>query len=169
MPAALQPRAPLHHSEIALLAERRWLAARCLDAPRESPHRDRRAMSKLERRNYPHLAQPVGPYVQAVKHDGLLFLSGLTALGSAAQSRGIKEQVAAICEAIANAARHERTDLSSLVKVTLFVTSLQFASELSAAWSEHFSGCSAMSSLMQVGKLVSPDVLVEAQAVLALR
>jgi 2-iminobutanoate/2-iminopropanoate deaminase len=126
-------------------------------------------MSRLDRRNYPHLAQPVGPYVQAVKHDGLLLVSGLTALGSSAQGRSVADQLAAICEAIARIAHNERTDLSSLVKVTLFVTSLQFASELSAAWSEHFAGCSAMSSLMQVGKLVSPHVLVEAQAVLALR
>lgn len=126
-------------------------------------------MSKLERRNYPHLAQPVGPYVQAVKHRGLLFLSGLTALGSAAQGRSVTDQVAAICEAIGNIAKSERTDLSALVKVTLFVTSLQFASELNAAWTEHFGGCSAMSALMQVGKLVSPDVLVEANAVLVLR
>jgi len=125
-------------------------------------------MSKMERRNYPHLAQPVGPYVQAVKHRGLLFLSGLTALGSAAQGRSVTDQVAAICDAIGNIAKSERTDLSALVKVTLFVTSLQFASELNAAWSEHFGGCSAMSSLMQVGKLVSPDVLVEANAVLVL-
>ena len=126
-------------------------------------------MSKLARRNYPHLAQPVGPYVQAVKHRGLLFLSGLTALGSSAQGRGVAAQMAAICDAIGDIARRERTDLSALVKVTLFVTSLQLASELNAAWSEHFGGCSAMTSLMQVGKLVSPDVLVEAQAVLALR
>jgi|SRR5688572_12236977 len=126
-------------------------------------------MSRLERRNYPHLAQPVGPYVHVVKHNGLLLLSGLTALGSSAQGRGIADQVAAICEAITDVARAECTDLSSLVKVTLFVTSLQFASELSAAWSEHFGGCSAASALVQVGKLVSPDVQVEAQAVLALR
>jgi 2-iminobutanoate/2-iminopropanoate deaminase len=136
---------------------------------REQPHRELWAMSRLERRNYPHLAQPVGPYVQVVKHDGLLLLSGLTALGSSAQGRSVSDQVAAICDAIASVAKSERTDLSSLVKVTLFVTSLQLASELSAAWSAHFAGCSAMTSLMQVGKLVSPDVLVEAQAVLALR
>jgi 2-iminobutanoate/2-iminopropanoate deaminase len=126
-------------------------------------------MSKLARRNYPHLAQPLGPYVQAVKHRGLLFLSGLTAVGSAAQGRSVTEQMAAICEAIGDIAHRERTDLSALVKVTLFVTSLQLASELSTAWTQHFGGCSAMSAVMQVGKLVSPDVLVEADAVLVLR
>lgn len=121
-----------------------------------------------ERKNYPHLAQPIGPYVQAVKHDGLLFLSGLTALGSSAQGRGVAEQLAAIGKAIKSIAQSERTDLSSLVKVTLFVTNLQFVRELHAAWSEHFGDCSAMSSFVKIGKLLSPDVLVEVEAVLAL-
>jgi 2-iminobutanoate/2-iminopropanoate deaminase len=125
-------------------------------------------MSRRERKNYPHLAQPVGPYVQAVKHDGMLFLSGLTALGSSAQGRSLGEQMEAICKSIAGIATSHRTDLSALVKVTLFVTSLQFARELGAAWSKHFAECSAVSSLVQIGKLLSPDILVEVEAVLAL-
>ncbi|HTV22760.1 MAG TPA: RidA family protein [Polyangiaceae bacterium] len=125
-------------------------------------------MTNSERKNHPYLAQLVGPYVQAAKHDGLLFLSGLTALGSSAQGRSVGEQLAAIGQALANIAKCERTDLSSLVKVTLFVTSLSFATELRAAWSEHFADCSALSSLVQIGKLQSPDVLVEVEAVLAL-
>lgn len=125
-------------------------------------------MTIPERKNYPHLAQPVGPYVKAVKHDGLLFLSGLTALGSSAQGRSITEQMGAICQALARVAHSERTDLSALVKVTLFVTNLQLVQELRAAWEEHFANSSAMSSLIQIGKLLSPDVLVEAEAVLAL-
>jgi 2-iminobutanoate/2-iminopropanoate deaminase len=121
----------------------------------------------LERKNYPHLAQPVGPYVHAEKHNGMLFLTGLTALGSSAQGRSIAEQIDAICKALAGIARSERTDMSSLVKVTLFVTSFQFVSELRAAWTEHFGSCS-MASLVQIGKLLSPDILVEVEAVLAL-
>jgi enamine deaminase RidA (YjgF/YER057c/UK114 family) len=49
----------------------------------------------------------------------------------------------------------------------LFVTSLQFVGELDAAWSEHIPG-SAAGSLVQIGKLLSPDILVEVEAVLAL-
>jgi 2-iminobutanoate/2-iminopropanoate deaminase len=125
------------------------------------------AMSLTKRKNYPHLAQPVGPYVQAVRHNGMLFLSGLTALGSSAQGRGIAEQADAIFKAIASIARTERTDLSSLVKITIFVTSLQFVRELRAALSHHFGDYSPMSSLVQIGKLLSPDVLVEVEAVFA--
>jgi 2-iminobutanoate/2-iminopropanoate deaminase len=124
-------------------------------------------MSSLERKNYPHLAQPIGPYVHAVKHNGMLFLSGLTALGSSAQGRSIAEQMDAICKALAGIAHSERTDLGSLVKVTLFVTSLQFVRELRAAWSKNFGEYSPMASLVQIGKLFSPDVLVEVDAIFA--
>lgn len=120
----------------------------------------------MDRKNYPHLAQPVGPYVNAEKHNGMLFLTGLTALGSSAQGRSIAEQMDAICKSLTRIARSERTDLSSLVKVTLFVTNLHFVKDLSAVWSEHFAGCAG--SLVQIGKLLSPDILVEAEAVLAL-
>jgi 2-iminobutanoate/2-iminopropanoate deaminase len=125
-------------------------------------------MPATKRKNYQHLAQPIGPYVQAVKHNGMLFLSGLTALGSSAERRGIAEQADAIFKAIASIARAERSDMSSLVKVTMFVTSLQFVRELRAALSRHFGESSPMSSLVQIGKLLSPDVLVEVEAVLAL-
>lgn len=135
-------------------------------------------MSFLERRNHPHLAQldrtqphraqPVEPLVRAEKYRGLLFLSGLSALGSAAQGRSVAEQMEAICKLIASIAHHERTDLGSLVKVTLFVTSSRLVQDLRAAWSEHFPDCSE-GSLVKIGKLLSPDILVEAQAVLALR
>jgi 2-iminobutanoate/2-iminopropanoate deaminase len=97
----------------------------------------------------------------------MLFLTGLTALGSSAQGRSIGEQMGAICKSIAGIARSEHTDLSSLVRVTLFVTSLQFVTELHAAWSEHIPGCAA-GSLVQIGKLLSPDILVEVEAILAL-
>jgi 2-iminobutanoate/2-iminopropanoate deaminase len=139
-----------------------------LDARQKVPHLSMADMSSSKRKNYPHLAQPVGPYVQAVKHNGMLFLSGLTALGSSAQGRGLTEQVDAIFKSLARVAQTERTDLSSLVKVTLFVTSLQFVRELRAALESHFGDYSPMSSLVQIGKLLSPDVLVEVEAVLAI-
>jgi 2-iminobutanoate/2-iminopropanoate deaminase len=109
----------------------------------------------------------MGPYVHAERHNGLLFLSGLTALGSPAQGRSLAEQMEAICSCIAKIARSERTDSSSLVKITLFVSNSQLIRELRAVWSEYFAGCAA-GSLVQIGKLFSPDILVEAEAVLAL-
>ena len=50
----------------------------------------------IERKNYPQLSEPVGPYVHAVKHQGVLYLSGLTAFGTSAQSGSAAEQVGVI-------------------------------------------------------------------------
>jgi 2-iminobutanoate/2-iminopropanoate deaminase len=97
----------------------------------------------------------------------MLFLTGLTVLGSPALGRGITEQMDAICRSLAAIARSERTDLSALVKLTLYVTSFQFVSELRAALTQHFGSCS-VGSLVQIGKLQSPELLVEVDAVLAL-
>lgn len=109
-----------------------------------------------------------GPHVQADKHNGMLFVSGLTALGSSAEGHGIAEQADAIFKRIARIARSERTDLRSLVKVTMFVTSLSLLRELRAALNQHFGDYAPMSFLVQIGKLLSPDVLVEVEAVLAI-
>lgn len=141
---------------------------RRLDARLKAPHLSIGDMAPSRRKNYPHLAQPVGPYVQAEKHNGMLFLSGLTALGSSAQGRGIAEQADAIFKSIASIASMEHTDLSSLVKVTVFVTNLKFVRELRAVLSNHFGDYSPMTSLVQIGKLFSPDVLIEVEAVLAI-
>ena len=39
---------------------------------------------KIDRINYQELDEPVGPYVHAVKHNGVLYLSGITAFGTPA-------------------------------------------------------------------------------------
>ena len=51
-------------------------------------------------------------------------------------------------------------------EITPASANLHFVKDLSAVWSEHFAGCAG--SLVQIGKLLSPDILVEAEAVLAL-
>lgn len=42
-------------------------------------------MTLPERKNYPPLDEVKAPYVHAVKHDATLYVSGLTAFGTAAQ------------------------------------------------------------------------------------
>ncbi len=105
--------------------------------------------------------------MHAVKHNGMLFLSGLTALGSPAQGRGIRQETDAILKSIATFARAERTDLRALLKVTVFVTSLEFVNELREALSQHLADSFPAISLVQIGRLFSPHILLEAEAVLA--
>lgn len=121
----------------------------------------------VERKNYPHLAQPVGPYVHAVKHNGFLFVSGLTAFGSSAQGRGVAEQADAIFAQISSIAEAERSSLSALVKVTIFVTSFDEVTQLREVLFRHYGSNLPASSLVQVARLFSTEINIEVEAILA--
>lgn len=121
----------------------------------------------LERKNYLHLAAPVGPYVHAVKCNGMLFISGLSAFGSPAQSGSIAEQAEEIFTQLVSIAAAEQSSLESLVKVTLFVTSLADLDELRAVLFRRYGSHLPASSLVQVKGLFSPDLQIEVEAILA--
>ncbi len=121
----------------------------------------------LERKNYPQLDQPVGPYVHAVKYNGLLFLSGLTAFNTPAQQKDIAAQAEAIFAQIATIARAEQTGLEALLKVTVFVTSLAGIDRLREQMFKTYGTHLPASSLVQVAQLFSPDLQIEVEAILA--
>jgi len=73
-------------------------------------------MMMPERKNYPQLGEVKAPYVHAVKHGATLYVSGLTAFGTAAQQGDMAEQAEAIfnqLRAVA-AAEHTGSALSQL-------------------------------------------------------
>ncbi len=121
----------------------------------------------ISRKNYPHLEQPVGPYVHAVKHNGLLYLSGLSAFGSVAQGKDIASQTQAIFSQIESIAVAEKTDLSSLIKVTIFVTTFDEIAKLREVLFQYYGSHLPASSLVQVARLFSPEISIEIEAILA--
>ncbi|WP_438043660.1 RidA family protein [Sorangium sp. So ce128] len=122
----------------------------------------------MERKNYPALGDPAGPYVHAVEHNGLLFLSGLTAFGSPAQKGSVSEQAEAIFSQIASIARAEGVGLDAIAKVTIFVTSLDELVALRETLFRIYGAALPASSLVRVAGLFSPDLKIEVEAVLAL-
>jgi 2-iminobutanoate/2-iminopropanoate deaminase len=121
----------------------------------------------VERKNYSQLAQPVGPYVHAVKYNGMLFISGLTAFGTPAARQGLAEQARVIFEQIAAIAEAEHTDLAALIKVTSFVTSFEQIGALRGALFEIYGKELPASSLVQVSRLFAPELQLEIEAILA--
>lgn len=119
------------------------------------------------RKNYPHLDEPVGPYVHAVKHNGFLFLSGMTAFGSSAQNGTMAEQADIIYDKIASIAAKENADLSNIIKVTIYVTGFNDVESLRATLFKHYGSDLPASSLVQVSRLFSPDLKIEVEAVIA--
>ena len=120
------------------------------------------------RKNYPHLEEPVGPYVHAVEYNHFLFLSGITAFGTTAQKGTISEQADVIYSQIASIAAAENVNLSNLIKVTIYITSFDDLESLRATLFKHYGSALPASSLVQVKRLFSPDLKIEVEATLAL-
>ena len=125
-------------------------------------------MIHLERKNYAQLGTVTAPYVHAVKHNDTLYVSGLTAFGSAAQGQDMASQAQEIFRQLKVIAAAENTALSALIKVTIFVTSLDALPALREVLFANVEESLPASSLVQVSGLFSPDLNVEIEAVLAL-
>ncbi|WP_275553611.1 RidA family protein [Mixta sp. Marseille-Q2659] len=125
-------------------------------------------MGIAERKNYPQLGEVKGPYVHAVRHGETLYISGLTAFGSAAQQAGIADQAEEIFRQLHLIADAEGTSLHALLKVTIFVTALDGIDRLREVLYRNFGDHLPASSLVQVSQLFSPDLNVEIEAILAL-
>ncbi|MDP9525307.1 RidA family protein [Pseudomonas protegens] len=122
----------------------------------------------LSRKNYQALGAPAGPYSASVRHQGTLYLSGLTAFGSKAQGQSIAEQAEAIFKQLKQVAEAEGIGLHDLIKVTVFVTSLEDLDALREVLSRNYQGAYPASSLVQVAGLFSPEVNIEIEALFAL-
>ena len=118
-----------------------------------------------ERKNYPQLGEVKAPYVHAVKHGATLYVSGLTAFGTAAQQGDMAEQAEAIFDQLRAVAAAEHTSLASLLKVTIFIIPFTALREvLYRNYGEHLPA----SSLVQVSGLFSTDLRIEIEAIFAL-
>ena len=123
----------------------------------------------LQRMSYTAILGPAaGPYSHGVKANGLLYMSGLSAFASPAQGKGTAEQLAEILKQLTAVAQAENTDLGSLAKVTIFVTSLDDLAGIRAALEAAYKGKYPASSLIQVARLFDPSINVEVEAVFAI-
>lgn len=122
----------------------------------------------LVRKNYPQLGAVKAPYVHAVRHGDTLYVSGLTAFGTAAQQADMAAQAEAIFQQLHLLAAQENTSLQQLIKVTLFVTSFTDIDALRAVLFRHYGDHLPASSLVQIAQLFSPDLKIEIEAIIAL-
>ncbi len=120
------------------------------------------------RKNYNILDKPVGPYVHAVKHNNLLYLSGLSAFGSKTQSKSIEFQTKEIFNQIEKIAKAENSSLQNIIKVTIFVTNFENISELRTTLFEIYKEDLPASSLVKIESLFHPDLKIEIEAIIAI-
>ncbi len=105
----------------------------------------------------------IGPYSQAIKANGLVFLSGQIPLDPAtqqlisgevaAQTERVLQNISAILEAAG-------TSLSRVVKTTVFLKSMNDFAAMNEVYGRHFSAEPPARSTVEVARLPK-DVLVE--------
>ena len=121
----------------------------------------------IQRINVPGLPAPVGPYVHAVRHSDTLYLSGLTAFGSPAESGPIEDQAREVFRQMGVTASAHGTGLENLLKVTVFVTEMDRVDPLRAALFDIYGEHLPASSLVRVAGLFADTLKIEVEAVLA--
>jgi 2-iminobutanoate/2-iminopropanoate deaminase len=119
----------------------------------------------------PGLAPPISHYCDAVRFGDLLFISGM--VGVDAQGRVVGEGDAArqtrqIFENMKKVLDTAGAGFGDVLKVTVFLTDIEDRARINPVRQEFFGNARPASTLVQVAKLVRPDLLVEIEAVVGL-
>ena len=78
----------------------------------------------LERMNYAFLPEAQGPYVHAIKHNQELYVSGLTALNTCAQSLELDGQIEEILRQLTLILEEENKSVTDIIKATIFLRNI---------------------------------------------
>jgi reactive intermediate/imine deaminase len=119
------------------------------------------------------LSKPLGIYSEAVMAEGqrMLFISGMTArdkegniVGKGdmkAQTRQVMENIKAVLEKVG-------ATFDQIVKVSVFITDMSRFKEIHEVRAQYFKQDYPASTMVQVSGLVSPELLIEIEAIAVL-
>jgi len=119
------------------------------------------------------LSKPLGIYSEAVMAEGkrMLFISGMTArdkegniVGKGdmkAQTRQVMENIKAVLEKVG-------ATFDQIVKVSVFITDMSRFKEIHEVRAQYFKKDYPASTMVQVSGLVSPELLIEIEAIAVL-
>ena len=111
--------------------------------------------------------KPIGPYSQAVKINGLLYLSGQVALDpkSNEMSTGdIKQQTERVLENIKGILEAAGSNLHHVVKTTVFLKDMNEFPAMNEVYAKYFTAAPPARSTVQVARLPK-DALVEIEVI----
>ena len=129
------------------------------------------ATTKREEFSVAGMAPPISHYCDAVRFGDLLFISGIVGVdeggrvvgeGDAArQTRQLFENMKKVLDAAG-------AGFADVLKVTVFLTNIDDRARINPVRQEFFGSARPASTLVEVSKLVRPDLLVEIEAVVGL-
>jgi 2-iminobutanoate/2-iminopropanoate deaminase len=109
----------------------------------------------------------IGPYSQAVKTNGLVFLSGQIALDPATQqliSGDVSAQTERVLQNLAGILKAAGSSLPQVVKTTVFLKNMSDFAAMNEVYGRHFTEAPPARSTVEVARLPK-DVLVEIDAI----
>jgi len=117
------------------------------------------------------LRKPMGVFSQATAIEGsgtLVFISGMTARkadGSIAGIGDITVQTRQVCENIKAAVETAGGTLDDICRVDVYVRNMEHFDQIHAVRREYFKPPLPASTMVEVTKFVSPDYLIEINAI----
>jgi 2-iminobutanoate/2-iminopropanoate deaminase len=105
----------------------------------------------------------IGPYSQAIKAKGLVFLSGQIALDPATQqiiSGDVAAQTDRVLQNLAGILKASGSSLEQVVKTTVFLKNMSDFAAMNEVYGRHFAQAPPARSTVEVARLPK-DVLVE--------
>ncbi len=122
----------------------------------------------LERINYEFLPVAQGPYVHAMKHNQMLYVSGLTALNTCAQSSELDGQIEEILRQITLILVEEDRTVTDIIKATIFLRNMDQLSLMREHLREFYKGIFPACSLVEVSRFIDDDLKVEMEMIISL-
>lgn len=107
-------------------------------------------------------------YSRAVKAGNMIFVSGTTATDEKGDIKGVGDtylQSVKTIQNISDALAKAGATLNDVVRTRIFVTDISQWEEVGRAHAEYFGKIRPATSMVEVQKLIHPDMLVEIEAV----
>ncbi len=111
--------------------------------------------------------KPIGPYSQAVKANGLLYLSGQVALDPKTNEMtggDIRQQTERVMENIKGILEAAGSNLHHVIKTTVFLKDMNEFPQMNEVYGRYFTAAPPARSTVQVARLPK-DALVEIEVV----
>ena len=114
--------------------------------------------------------KPIGPYSQAIKANGFLFISGQVALDAKTgefQGGDIRQQTERVLENLKGIVEAGGSHMSRAVKATVFLNDMNDFAAMNETYGKYFSAAPPARTTIQVARLPK-DALVEIDLIAAL-